>query len=511
MTKAYFFKNNEYHRHTIGDGADSGYPRPLSNWDQFLANGVDAAVNWGIVNGKPKAYFFKGTEYLRWTIGEGADLGYPRQLSNWDQFLANGVDAAVNWGISGGKPKAYFFKGTEYLRWTIGEGADPGYPKQLSEWHPFLANGVDAAVNWGIRGGKPRVYFFKGNEYARHTIGEGIDPSYPKSLSNWYPFMANGIDAAVNWSMNMGDIYRYFRQDYTQHSNTNAYLLSLLSLDVYEGNPFGSGTFEQNFKFQFQNLSSSNPFDVRQFDSNTTPGLSNLILDTQAAVLSNSDMTLVVFRGSENPLGSIENIENIRDWIVDIAGAAPEKDWDNEGILDMARIHSGFKKSVDAVYDEIVARVSANGNRPVFVTGHSLGGSLALLCAYKFRAVNNINVGGIYTFAAPRPGNGHFRYKYDNLLGNRTFCWEYKNDPVPHFPPAGFLPFTPSHVGQLNRIKPNGTIVMDDNQPFVPIPNPLDHYMDNYVRVMKERLSDENRTSVNSPNFLVEGDAPDMG
>ncbi len=454
-----------------------------------------------------KAYFFKNDEYHRHTMGGGADSGYPKGLANWHPFLANGVDAAVHWGIKNGKSKIYFFKGTEYLRWTIGEGADPDYPKDLANWHPFLANGVDAAVNWGIRGGKPQVYFFKGNEYARHTIGEGIDSSYPKPLSNWYSFIENGIDAAVNWSKNMGDIYRYFRQDYTQHSKSKAYLLSLMSYFIYKGLPFGGGTFKENFKFQFQNLSSSNPFDIRQFDSNTTPGLSNIRLDTQAAVLSNSDMTLVVFRGSENPT---EGIGNIRDWIVDF-WASPEQDWDNEGPFDMALIHKGFKRSLDAVYNGIIERVRDNGNKPVFITGHSLGGSLAILCAYKFQAVDNINVKGVYTFAAPRPGNGHFRYKYDKLLGDRTFCWEYKNDPVPHFPPTGALPFTPSHVGQLNRVKPNGTVVMDDNKAFVPAPpNPSDHFMDNYVRAMRERLSSENRTDANSPSFLVKGDAPDL-
>ena len=513
MTKAYFFKDDQYHRHTMGGGPDAGYPHPLLNWSgTFLDDGVDAAVHWGIHGGKAKVYFFKGNEYLRWTIGEGPDPDYPRDLGDWHDFLKDGVDAAVNWGVRNGKQKVYFFKGTKYLRWTIGEGADTGYPKDLSQWHDFLKNGVDGAVNWGIRNGKPRVYFFKGNQYARHTIGEGIDAGYPQDLANWYPFVEDGVDAAVNWSLNMGDIYRYFRADYNAHSNTNAYLLSLLSLYIYEGRPFGGSTFESSFKFQFQNLSASKPFDIRLYDSNTNFGLSDLVLDTQAAVLTNSDMTLVVFRGSENPATSLAALENIRDWIVDIAGAVPEPDWAYGGFLDMALIHSGFKQSVDAIYDDVRARVAANGNRPVFLTGHSLGGSLALLCAYKFRAVEKFNVGGVYTFAAPRPGNGHFRYKYDQLLGNRTFCWEYKNDPVPHFPPTGFSPFTPSHVGQLNRIMPNGAIKMDDDQSFVPLPLQIgDHNMENYINVMHARLSGQNRTGVNSPEHLLKGDAPDLG
>jgi len=200
MTKTYFFKDHQYQRHTIGEGPDPGYPRELSNWHPFLADGVDAAVNWGIVNKKHKIYFFKGSQYLRWAVGEGADSGYPKPSSNWGSFFASGLDAAVNWGIVNGKPKAYFFKGSQYLRWTIGEGADSGYPRPLSNWHPFLANGIDAAVNLGKVNGKPRVYFVKGTDYLRWTIGQGADSGYPQPLSNLGSFLADGVDAAVNWS-----------------------------------------------------------------------------------------------------------------------------------------------------------------------------------------------------------------------------------------------------------------------------------------------------------------------
>ena len=384
------------------------------------------------------------------------------------------------------------------------DAVDSGYPKDLSDWHAFLTGGVDAAVNWGMVNGEPKAYFFKGTQYLRWTIGKGPDPGYPKSLSGWGTFVAGGVDAAVNWSVNMGDLFRYFRPDYVQHSKSNAYLLSLLSLYIYEGLSPGNGDFEKDFNRQFQNLSGGNPFKIRQIDSNGTAGLQSLVLDTQAAVLSNSKMTLVVFRGSENPLGTLKAIENIRDWIVDGAGSVPESEWTYGGITDMARVHSGFKQSVNAVYDDVRLAVEGNGSRPVFLTGHSLGGALALLCAYRLQAVDHINVGGVYTFAAPRPGNGHFRHKYDALLHDRTFCWEYKNDPVPHFPPIGFTPFSPSHVGQLNRVMPNNTIKMDDDQAFIPLPLQVgDHDMTNYVQTMQQRLSADSRTGVDTPGYLV--------
>ena len=351
-----------------------------------------------------------------------------------------------------------------------------------------------------------KAYFFKNGKYHRHIMGGGPDNPdyYPRELSKWHPFLKDGVDAAVHWSFNMGDIYRYFRTGYTGHSYTNAYLLSLLSLYIYENRPFGGSTFENNFKFQFQTLSASNPFDIRQFDSNKKPDLPFAwAADSQAAVLTNSDMTLVVFRGTITG----------QDWWTDIK-AAPAQPWDDGGIFDLSLVHAGFKFSLDVIYDQILARVSNNGNRPVFLTGHSLGGAMALLCAYRLRAVDGLNVRGVYTFAAPRPGNGHFRYKYDNLLGDRTYCWEYKNDPVPHFPPMDGTPMGPSHVGQLNRVMPDGKIIRDDDKPYLIVPPVIgvipDHDMENYIRVMKKALSNKSRTAVNNPTYLVEGDAPDL-
>ena len=66
------------------DKADPGYPsRSRVSWPGFPADfaaGVNAAVVWN--NGK--AYFFKGSEYIRYDIAtDKTDAGYPKPIKNF--------------------------------------------------------------------------------------------------------------------------------------------------------------------------------------------------------------------------------------------------------------------------------------------------------------------------------------------------------------------------------------------------------------------------------------------
>lgn len=54
----------------------------------------------------------------------------------------------------------------------------------------------------------------------------------------------------------------------------------------------------------------------------------------------------------------------------------------------MFQVHGGFQRAYDAVHLRVltlVEELTSAGNEPweVYVTGHSLGGALATLCAYE--------------------------------------------------------------------------------------------------------------------------------
>ena len=107
--KAYFFKDAQYVRYDWGaDRPDSNYPGAIALWNlpANFASGIDAALN-GQGKYAGKAYFFKGTQYVRYDWGkECVDAGYPLSINSWQgivELLDVGVAKlqAINWLFAG--------------------------------------------------------------------------------------------------------------------------------------------------------------------------------------------------------------------------------------------------------------------------------------------------------------------------------------------------------------------------------------------------------------------------
>ena len=100
----------------------------------------------------------------------------------------------------------------------------------------------------------------------------------------------------------------------------------------------------------------------------------------QLAVIEPRDgrFRIVVFRGSHNFLDWLDNLD-----------ALPAS-WTPHG-----RVHEGFQKVLDTVWDDLAACL-ADGTGPVFFTGHSLGAALATLAAARYRQPSQL-----YTFGSP--------------------------------------------------------------------------------------------------------------
>jgi hypothetical protein len=194
--KAYFFRGVQYLRYDPKtDKVDPGYPKPISgNWPGFPANfaaGVSAMALW--INAK--AYFFKGNQYIRYDIAaDKVDPGYPKPISgNWPGLWSDKIDAAVVWPNG----KAYFFRGAQYMRYDLAiDKVDPGYPKTIQAGWPFppgFTAGINAVAVWN----NGKAYFFRGSEYIRYDIAtDKTDGGYPKPISgNWPGLWVSDIDA----------------------------------------------------------------------------------------------------------------------------------------------------------------------------------------------------------------------------------------------------------------------------------------------------------------------------
>ena len=127
--------------------------------------------------------------------------------------------------------------------------------------------------------------------------------------------------------------------------------------------------------------------------------------DTRAVVCDGVEDVVVAFRGTAD----------LRNWLTDL-DARFKADF-------CCRVHAGFSAALDGVQGRLLEAISDTPKR-VWLTGHSLGGALAMLFAWRIANLKSEildSVAGIYTFGQPRVGDGGFRDCYDALLKERTF------------------------------------------------------------------------------------------
>jgi triacylglycerol lipase len=111
-------------------------------------------------------------------------------------------------------------------------------------------------------------------------------------------------------------------------------------------------------------------------------------------------------------------------------------------------MHYGFRAAIESVWNELAAALRAAGSdTPLYFSGHSLGGALAVTAAERALRELHIVAAGVYTFGAPRVGAAAFADAYNACgLGERTYRLVHGLDIVPTVPPAG-LGF--HHAGRM--------------------------------------------------------------
>jgi hypothetical protein len=159
--------------------------------------------------------------------------------------------------------------------------------------------------------------------------------------------------------------------------------------------------------------------------------------NTQAYVATDDQHIVVAFRGTEAPT----SLEGLKDWLLTDADnylILPEgqigTDFAAAGVG--ARFHRGFMTALAAIWAGVCAAVEADlkkKERPLWVTGHSLGGALALLAAWRFLR-KTLDVYRVYTFGAPMVGNDAAVKAFDRELEGRVFRFVHGPDIVPKLP-----------------------------------------------------------------------------
>ncbi|KAE9218613.1 hypothetical protein PF002_g16448 [Phytophthora fragariae] len=131
-------------------------------------------------------------------------------------------------------------------------------------------------------------------------------------------------------------------------------------------------------------------------------------------------------------------------------------------LLNMAlpRVHRGFWIAYESIRDQLkeVTRLILDENPgvSVYITGHSMGGALAVLAAYDLAVNFSIKV-NMYNFGGPRVGNPSFRQHYDRCVPT-SYRVVMDGDIVPGWPKFWGLY---QHVGTEISLDVAGNLIVD--------------------------------------------------
>ena len=162
-----------------------------------------------------------------------------------------------------------------------------------------------------------------------------------------------------------------------------------------------------------------------------------------AIMLINEDLIILAFRGTDNWNDFKTDINAIQ---INFDGTDP-KGFDHfyePGKGDSGKVHSGFLNYWKQIAPDIQARLNSEhekGPHHVWVTGHSLGGALAVLAVASLNFKDEFS--GLYTFGQPRVGDKKFSGTFNKKFASKTFRLTRNNDWVTD------VPLKPSycHVG----------------------------------------------------------------
>jgi hypothetical protein len=155
-------------------------------------------------------------------------------------------------------------------------------------------------------------------------------------------------------------------------------------------------------------------------------------------------------------------------------------------------VHPGFLGSVQQLWDRALGEVKRQqaalaAAAPLLITGHSKGGAMTALAAWRFHAETDIPT-KVVGFAGAKSADRTFRDAYDAAVDHTRY--EYADDIVPHLPPssggfldvvsslpvigqryAGLQRFDYEPVGVLRFIDWSGEV--DDDSPALPVERAL--------------------------------------
>jgi triacylglycerol lipase len=154
-----------------------------------------------------------------------------------------------------------------------------------------------------------------------------------------------------------------------------------------------------------------------------------------ADIVTRGDTAIVAFRGTDD----------IRDWLANLN--VDRVNWFG------GNVHRGFHLAEESLAGRLLEGLPEHATK-LWITGHSLGGALATLFAFRMQRAGH-NVSGLYTFGSPRVGCRCFAAQHDWLLREKHFRVVHNSDAVPRVP----LPLRFRHCGRLILINRHADVI----------------------------------------------------
>jgi hypothetical protein len=153
--------------------------------------------------------------------------------------------------------------------------------------------------------------------------------------------------------------------------------------------------------------------------------------DTECFVAATPQAVLVAFRGTAS----------VGDWLADMDVVSRRRPY--------GLVHRGFFGAFQAVEPQLLAALAALPDRPLVLTGHSLGGALATVAAAEW--YDRFRIAWVFTFGQPAVGKGNFERHMQQYAS--TFIRFVNDDDI-----VARVPPTYRHVGRLFQFDAAGNL-----------------------------------------------------
>jgi len=135
-------------------------------------------------------------------------------------------------------------------------------------------------------------------------------------------------------------------------------------------------------------------------------------------ILGYDDFIVVAFRGTD--------VSELADWKTNWHSKPVQGPW--------GLVHGGYLAAVDLLWNDVSAAVRQLRHREqkLLMTGHSMGGALAVLAAARFEMDGTMAVESIYTFGQPAVAEPAFTSELERRLSHRYFRFVHSVDSIPN-------------------------------------------------------------------------------